>query len=270
MRAWWKQHKWGVLIPVALAVVLVIAYWYGGGAPGSHDWEAQPPQASQAHESGTTETTDPPQEASPAQEEETAPEAPPEEAPPPAEEKPPEKPAATDNGMVLDPKTGKDPYQTAPVPEGKPLPQEPQETTTTESTATCTVSISCAAVLQHLDELDEEKRELIPENGEILAPTTVTFHQGESAFEVLKNTCQAMGIHMEFSNTPVYNSAYIEGIQNLYEFDCGELSGWMYRVNDWFPNYGCSRYQVQAGDRLSWLYTCELGADIGGSNAAGG
>ena len=45
---------------------------------------------------------------------------------------------------------------------------------------------------------------------------------------------------MEFENTPMYNSAYIEGIHNLYELDCGERSGWMYKVNDWFPNYGCA------------------------------
>ena len=32
-------------------------------------------------------------------------------------------------------------------------------------------------------------------------------------------------IHMEFRNTPIYNSAYIMGINNLYEFDVGELSG---------------------------------------------
>lgn len=27
------------------------------------------------------------------------------------------------------------------------------------------------------------------------------------------------------TDTPVYNSAYIEGIHNLYEFDVGKLSG---------------------------------------------
>ena len=271
MRTWWKQHKWGVLIPVILAMVLVVAYWYGGDAPGLHGWEAEP--SAQPQTDTPQETPEPTQEESPAEapsedheetEEADEPSAPAEEAPP--------KPSA-DSGsqdMVIDPETGKDPYQTDPVPAGKPLPQEPQETVKTETTSTCTVSISCASVLAHLDQLDAEKREILPADGVILAPTTVTFHEGESAFDILKTTCQAQGIHMEFSNTPVYNSAYIEGIQNLYEFDCGELSGWMYRVNDWFPNYGCSRYLVQAGDHISWLYTCELGADIGGSNAAGG
>ena len=72
---------------------------------------------------------------------------------------------------------------------------------------------------------------------------------------------------MEFSQSPVYETAYIEGIGNLYEFDAGALSGWMYRVNGWFPNYGCSSYQVQDGDVIEWVYTCDLGADVGGGDA---
>ena len=67
----------------------------------------------------------------------------------------------------------------------------------------------------------------------------------------------------------MYNSAYIEGINNLYEFDCGELSGWMYSVNDWYPNYGCSCYTVQPGDVICWVYTCDLGQDVGGGAAVG-
>ena len=67
---------------------------------------------------------------------------------------------------------------------------------------------------------------------------------------------------MEFVNTPMYNSAYIEGIHNLYEFDCGQLSGWIYKVNGWSPNYGCSRYALKDGDVIEWVYTCNLGIDV--------
>ena len=74
-------------------------------------------------------------------------------------------------------------------------------------------------------------------------------------------------IHMEFRNTPIYDSAYIIGINNLYEFDVGELSGWMYNVNGWFPNYGASRYQLKEGDVVEWLYN--LGIDVGGYSAVG-
>ena len=128
---------------------------------------------------------------------------------------------------------------------------------------TCTISISCATLLDKTDALAPEKAELIPPDGWLLPETQVTFSEGESVFDVLQRVCQSNKLHMEFSKTPVYDSAYIEGIGNLYEFDCGNLSGWMYKVNDWFPNYGCSRYALRDGDVVCWVYTCDLGADVG-------
>ena len=140
----------------------------------------------------------------------------------------------------------------------------------TDAPLTCTISIRCATILDHLDELDPEKVELVPEDGWILAPVTVEFTAGQNVFDVLLATVKANAIHMEYQNTPMYETAYIEGIGNLYEFDCGALSGWMYRVNGWFPNYGCSRYAVQAGDVIEWVYTCDLGSDVGGSGVSQG
>ena len=124
-----------------------------------------------------------------------------------------------ENGMTMDGETGKDEYLTDPVPSDKPAPVEPQEADKGGASYSW-----------------------------ILKPVTVTFTEGESVFDVLRRVCRDNGIHMEFKSTPAYNSAYIEGIGNLYEFDAGELSGWMYSVNGWFPNYGCSRYQLQSGD----------------------
>ena len=121
-----------------------------------------------------------------------------------------------------------------------------------------------------MSSLKPEKAEIVPADGVIFAEQTVVFYDGESVFNLLKREMKKNKIHMEFVNTPIYNSAYIEGIANLYEFDCGELSGWMYRVNGWFPNYGCSRYSLKPGDRVEWVYTCDLGRDVGGADAAGG
>ena len=166
-------------------------------------------------------------------------------------------------------KEGQDEYLTDPVPEGKPQPVEPQDVTVGDTEYTCTISISCASILEHMDLCDKEKVELVPGDGWLLKPVEVTFKQGQSVFDVLQQVCKDNKLHMEFSMTPIYNSAYIEGIGNLYEFDCGEVSGCMYKGNDWFPNYGCSRYQLQNGDVVEWEYTCEQGKDIGGGYATG-
>lgn len=163
--------------------------------------------------------------------------------------------------------TGQDEYATDPVPEGKPLPVEPDDQQVDSSKSyTCTFSIECTTILNNLANLNEEKLSLVPSDGIILPTQTVTFYEGESVFDVLQRICKENNIHMESSWTPIYNSAYIEGIHNLYEFDCGELSGWMYRVNGWYPNYGCSRYQLAQGDVVEWRFTCDLGRDIGGGN----
>ena len=166
---------------------------------------------------------------------------------------------------------GKDKYLTDPVPAGKPKPVEPEDQEVNKGKAyTCTFSIECSTILNNLDMLDPGKLEMVPSGGVILARTTVTFYEGESVFDVLQRVCREKGIHMEAEWTPIYNSAYIEGIHNLYEFDCGALSGWMYKVNGWYPNYGCSRYQLKDGDVVEWRYTCDLGNDVGGGYAVGG
>lgn len=164
--------------------------------------------------------------------------------------------------------TPKDMEQTEGNAADKPKSMEPQKTNEEEEELRCTISISCGTLLENQDMLHAEKAELIPSDGWILRPIEVTFTDGENVFHVLKRICQEQKIHLEFMDMPLYNSAYIEGIHNLYEFDAGPLSGWMYRVNGWFPNYGCSRYQLMDGDRIEWVYTCDLGNDVGGGNSA--
>lgn len=186
------------------------------------------------------------------------------------EQKSPEPPSDSEtksdntNTPVLDPATGMDKYSTDPVPEGKPLPADWQDLKVDkDKEQSCTLSVVCSTILDNMDDLNPEKAELVPEDGIIYPAQKVTYYEGETVFDMLLREMKKSNIHMEFVMTPMYNSNYIEGIGNLYEFDCGELSGWMYKVNGWTPNYGCSRYQLSDGDVVEWLYTCDLGRDIG-------
>lgn len=146
-----------------------------------------------------------------------------------------------------------------------------QETITTEATTqvpenmvNCTISISCNTLLDHMDLLKENKKKLVPKDGSLLAVTTVAVKKGSSVFDVLQKVTKENKIQLEYNYTPAYKNYYIEGIGNLYEFDGGELSGWMYSVNGKFPGYGCSSYTVKEGDEIRWMYTCNLGKDVGG------
>ena len=128
----------------------------------------------------------------------------------------------------------------------------------------CTITILCDTILDNLDALEEGKLPYVPEDGVILPAITVEFTPGETVFDVLQRVCTAAELQIEYSWTPLYDSYYIEGISHLYEFDCGFESGWMYKVDGWFPNYGCSAYELQGGEEIVWAYTCVgLGADLG-------
>ncbi len=165
--------------------------------------------------------------------------------------------------------TAKDAYLTDPAPPGNPAPVERQEAEIDkEKRLTVTLSVTCETILDNLDSFNPDKLEVLPEDGVIYEAKTVEFREGESAFDVLLREMKANEIHMEFSMVPLYDSNYIEGINNIYEFDCGELSGWMYKVNGRFPNYGSSRYALKDGDVVEWVYTCDLGRDVGDDSAA--
>lgn len=150
----------------------------------------------------------------------------------------------------------KPPVESETPPPSEEKPEKPK--------LSCTITIRCDTILDNWDNLDPAKAAYVPSNGCILPNVTVEFTEGETVFDVLKRVCDQYEIAIEYSWTPMYDSYYIEGINNLYEFDCGSESGWMYKVNEWFPNYGCSSYTLTGGENIVWCYTCVgLGKDVG-------
>ena len=132
-----------------------------------------------------------------------------------------------------------------------------------DSQLTCTLEIRCDLLLGRLDEMKAEKAALVPADGILLASRTVTFSQGESVFDVFRRVLREEKIHFEYVDASAYDSVYVEGIGNLYEYDCGAQSGWMYSVNGIYPGIGCSAYTLADGDVIVFNYTCDLGADLG-------
>lgn len=126
----------------------------------------------------------------------------------------------------------------------------------------CTVSIDCETILDHMASLDSAKKDFVPKDGVILPETTVAFEAGDTVFDLLKKVTRENDIQMEFEDSPAYDGGYVKGIANLYEFDCGDLSGWVFLVNDWSPNYSSSHYEVSDGDVIQWRYSCESGKDL--------
>ena len=124
----------------------------------------------------------------------------------------------------------------------------------------CYVSITCKTAIES-GELSESMLSVLPEDGIVLEKIEMEYEDGETVFEVIAKAVKENKIHMEHTGTA--KIPYIEGIANLYEFDCGPLSGWMYQVNGWFPSFSMGQYQVERGDSIELIYTCDLGEDVG-------
>lgn len=292
-----KQHKNRIIAGIIVVVVLAFAFWYGGDAPGFRGWtsdseenvatvqnnEPSKDKIKQAEKTDseilTNEETESDTEENKLQKQEETPmtaaeksamaEKFAEDTQDSAEEiSPSEKVNKNDEECSNEQEDDvnevaeKDQYRTDPVPEGKPLPVEPENAVINDKEYTCTLSVRCDTILNNINWLDSEKIKFVPKDGTIFAGRDVVFYEGESVFNVLVREMKRNKIHIEYEMSPIYETAYIKGIANIYEFDCGDLSGWLYKVNGQVPNVGCSLYYLNDGDVVELVYTCEMGKDL--------
>lgn len=132
--------------------------------------------------------------------------------------------------------------------------------------------------------------------GYIIEPIKVDLIKGERASELLVRTLEEFGYGYDKTGnlkSSFYLAAIVAGESEIYkvkpsipnvlkealagnydengyweeflgEFDFNSLSGWMYAVNNVFPNVGYADYYLQDKDVIRTQYTIALGSDIGG------
>lgn len=122
---------------------------------------------------------------------------------------------------------------------------------------TCTLIVKCDDVLQNTQMLNPEKAGIIPDTGIIYHTEYAEFHEGESVFDVFKREMKQEKLHFDYDESTL-GGAFVSGIGNLYNGDCGANSGWMYYVNGVIPEVGCSQYTLQGGDLIEWIYICDM------------
>lgn len=105
-----------------------------------------------------------------------------------------------------------------------------------------------------------EAVESVYDGGIILAETDVSLAFGESVYDILAEVTAENRIHLETNGAK--DSVYVEGIANLYEFQHGDLSGWVYLVNGERPSESAGEYVLKDGDKIEWIYSLALGEDI--------
>ena len=128
---------------------------------------------------------------------------------------------------------------------------------------TVTLEVSCAEIANSPEAGASLKENgLVPDDGILVYETGFPIIGGDTAFSVLSRALKERRIHFDYSAVGDH-SVYVKGINNIYEYDCGDLSGWMYSVNGDFPTVSASEYTLSDGDSVRWIYTCDLGRDVG-------
>ena len=122
------------------------------------------------------------------------------------------------------------------------------------------LSIHCDTAIANDLHKQEKWSGILPEDGCVLSTTEIVLYEGDTVLDVLLTARDQYNIHMEYNGTQ--GMEYIEGIGNLYEYDGGRWSGWMFSVNGEYPEIGCGQYVLADGDIVEWNYTCDLGLDL--------
>ncbi len=115
-----------------------------------------------------------------------------------------------------------------------------------------TFEIRCDTVIGEAD--------YVPQNGVILSSGEYDIHNDDTVYSLLSRIAKIEKIQIDSSKTG--SGVYVSGIGGIYEFDFGELSGWIYKVNGKVPSLSASEFKLSDGDVVVWYYTKNLGNDI--------
>lgn len=133
----------------------------------------------------------------------------------------------------------------------------------TEDSQTVFLSIDCSTVIGN-ENLKEElnSEEYIGKDGKLAERVELVLLENDTAFSLLQRYTRYVGMALDYQTT-VPRGFYIRGINHLYEYDCGNLSGWFFSVNGEFLSVGCGDCALVAGDSVLFVYSCNMGVDIG-------
>lgn len=124
------------------------------------------------------------------------------------------------------------------------------------------ITIDCKNILDNYDDLDENLKDekYVPTDGVILEETKYSIEEGDTALTILEKATKDKKIHLDYQSAEEspYGTAYVKGINNIYEGSCGDMSGWSYNANGDTATVACSDYELKDGDKIQWEFICSF------------
>ena len=134
--------------------------------------------------------------------------------------------------------TTKKSVQSGTVHKEKPPVKTTEKTTKTQS-ITVSFSVNCEKAAQYGADYPKY----------LISHTKCDVKDGTTVFDLLSEECSKNGISVVHQN-----KSYVKAIGGLSEKDCGNGSGWIYKVNGVKPMMSASKYVLKNGDVVEWYY----------------
>lgn len=122
-------------------------------------------------------------------------------------------------------------------------------------TGTVTLSVSCAALLDHLD-IYMGDVDTLPADGMIIPATEVELYENDTAYTLLKRVCTENDIALEVK---LYDVVCVDRIDGISPDSRGL---WLFVINGEIPPLDVQSYPLQDGDVVKWCFTFNLDEDI--------
>ena len=129
-----------------------------------------------------------------------------------------------------------------------------------ESGIKTSVSIDVSKIFDHKADLNQDKADFVPEDGKILGKVTVVIEEDSSAIDQLKKACDENDIDYEISGSQYGD--FVNGLGQIYSGDCGDWSGWMFKLNGEWAEKGADQTILNEGDEVEWVFICDYEADV--------
>jgi hypothetical protein len=90
------------------------------------------------------------------------------------------------------------------------------------------------------------------DRGTILNGTSIGIKDNETILDVLLDAAGKNNIDVDKTGSGA--TAYVRGIDGIYERDYGAMSGWICRLNGTGIAKSAGAITVKAGDKIEWIY----------------
>lgn len=130
-----------------------------------------------------------------------------------------------------------------------------------EKIVTLTINAQVLLNKEVKDKLKPELQSYVPEDGFFAKDVKIGVIGDDVTVEdVIDAYAKEKDIKLDFADSSGFK--YLSGINNILSGSTGEMSGWLYIINNVMPNVGIADTKIKGNENIVFIYSSDGGNDI--------